>query len=146
MSEQDWARQRREAAEAHADMLERRRQAEHDHAARLLREFAAVARDRLPAERLHVRGYGGKGSARSDVTGWYLRADRAAGMSTDGEFYVLTAPLGLRDRLTGVTLRPTPPPLVLGAGGKDGESLDLPVALERLLPGWRDAQDTAPNA
>ena len=139
MSEQDWAQQRREAAAAHADRLERRRQAEHDRAAGLLREFAAVARDRLPAERLQVRGYGGRGSARSDVTGWYLRADRSAGMSTDGEFYVLTAPLGLRDRLTGVALRPTPPPLVLGAGGKDGESIDLPDALERLLPGWREA-------
>lgn len=135
--DEDWARQRREAADVHADMLERRRRAEHERAAALLREFAAVARDRLPAERLQVRGYGGRGSARSDVTGWYLRTDRAAGMSTDGEFYVLTAPLGLRDRLTGVALRPIPPPMVLGAGGKDGESVDLPDALERLLPGWR---------
>ena len=141
MAEDDWARQRREAADVHADMLQRRQQAENDRAARLLREFAAVARDRLPAERLQVRGYGGRGTARSDVTGWYLRADRSAGMSTAGEFYVLTAPLGLRDRLTGVALRPTPPPMVLGAGGKDGESIDLPDALERLLPGWRSAPE-----
>lgn len=121
----------------HADMLQRRQRAENERAAALLREFAAVARDRLPAERLRVRGYGGRGHAASDVTGWYLRSDRSAGLSTDGDFYVLTAPLGLRDRLTGIALEPSAPPMVLGAGGKDGESIDLPVALERLLPGWR---------
>ncbi len=125
----------------HADMLARRQEAEHARARALLERFAAVARERLPAEPLRVRGYGGAGSARSDVTGWYLRADRAAGLGTDGRFYVLTAPLGLRERLRGVELRETPPPMVLGAGGKDGESIDLPDALERLLPGW----DRAPR-
>lgn len=146
MSERDWAAERREAAATHAERLRQRQQAEHDRAAALLRAFVAVAVDRLPAERLRVLGYGGRGSARSDVTGWYLRTDRSAGMSTAGEFYVLTAPLGLRDRLRGVALRPTPPPMVLGAGGKDGESVDLPVALERLLPGWQDAAPGSPSA
>ncbi len=137
MSERDWSAERREAAATHAERLRQRQQAEHDRAAALLRDFVAVARDRLPAERLRVLGYGGRGSARSDVTGWYLRTDRAAGMSTDGEFYVLTAPLGVLDRLRGVTLTPTPPPLVSGAGGKDGDSIELVAALDRLLPGWR---------
>lgn len=146
VDEEEWTRQRREAAAVHADRLRRRQEAEHERAARLLHAFAAVARDRLPAERLRVRGYGGGTTARSDVTGWYLRTDRSAGMSTAGEFYVLTAPLGLRDRLRGVALRPTPPPMVLGAGGKDGESVDLPVALERLLPGWQDAAPGSPSA
>ncbi|MBD8061402.1 hypothetical protein [Oceanitalea stevensii] len=135
--ERDWAEQRREAAAVHADMLEQRQRAEHERAARLLRDFAAVARDRLPAEPLRVRGYGGRGEARSGLAGWYLRTDRSAGLSSDGDFYVLTAPLGLRERLRGVDLQPTPPPMVLGAGGRDGESIDLPDALERLLPGWR---------
>ncbi|WP_413452333.1 hypothetical protein AA0Y32_11310 [Georgenia phoenicis] len=135
--ERDWAEQRREAAAVHADMLAQRQCAEHERASRLLREFADVARDRLAPEPLRVRGYGGRGEARSDVTGWYLRTDRSAGVSTAGDFYLLTAPLGLRDRLRGVALEPSPPPMVLGAGGRDGESIDLPDALERLLPGWR---------
>ncbi len=139
MSERDWAAERREAAATHAERLRQRQQAEHDRAAALLRAFVAVAVDRLPAERLRVLGYGGRGSARSDVTGWYLRSDRTAGVSTEGEFYVLTAPLSARERLLGVTLRPSPPPMVLGAGGKDGDSIDLPDALERLLPGWSEA-------
>ncbi len=138
VDEEEWARRRREAAAVHADRLRRRQEAEHARAGHLLREFAAVARHRLPPEQLRVRGYDGRTTARSDVTGWYLRTDRSAGLSTTGEFYVLTGPLGLVDRLRGVTLRPAPPPMVLGAGGKDGESVDLPVALERLLPGWRE--------
>lgn len=137
VSESDWAQRRREAADVHADRLEQRRRAEHDQAGRLLREFAQVAARRLPAQPLRVRAYGGRGTVRSNVSGWYLRGDRAAGVSTSGEFYVLTAPIGLRERLLGVRLAPSAPPLVLGAGGKDGESLDLPVALERVLPGWR---------
>ncbi len=122
----------------HAARLERRQRAEHERAARLLRAFVAVARGRLPAERLRVQGYGGRGSAASNVEGWYLRTDRAAGVSVEGEFYILTAPLGLRERLRGARLTPSPPPMVLGAGGKDGDSIDLPDALDRLLPGWRD--------
>lgn len=137
MTDEDWARQRRAAADVHAARLERKQRAEHERADRLLREFAAAARGRLPTERLRVQGYGGRGSATSDVEGWYLRTDRAAGVSAEGDFYILTAPLGLRDRLRGIRLSPAPPPMVLGAGGKDGDSIDLPDALDRLLPGWR---------
>src|SRR5699024_7103382 len=106
-------------------------------ARRLLVAFADVAREHLPAHPLRVLGYGGRGSARSGLSGWYLRGDRTSGLSTDGDFYVLPAPLPLRERFAGIELTPTPPPMVLGAGGKDGESIDLPEALERLLPGWR---------
>lgn len=141
MDEESWSDRRREAADLHADMLARRQEAVHARARDLLERFAVVARDHLPAEPLVVRGYGGRGSARSDRTGWYLRTDRTAGLDVDGRFYVLTAPLSLRDRLRGVTLTPAPPPLVLGAGGKDGESIDLVDALERLLPGWSDLSE-----
>lgn len=125
----------------HAERLARAEQAVHRRAAALLAEFAAVARERLPAVPLRVRGYGGRGSARTSLRGWYLRTDRTSGMSTTGDFYVLTAPLTLLDRLRGAEPAPVAPPMVLGAGGKDGESIDLPVALERLLPGWRTLRD-----
>ena len=42
-------------------------------------------------------------------------------------------PGGLRERLTGVTLQPSPPPLVVGRGGRDGESGPLQDYLERRL-------------
>lgn len=133
----DWAEQRREATELHAERLAERRLARERQARALVAEFVATASGRLPTEPLRVQGYGGRGSARSDVVGWYLRADRTCGIGTDGGFYLLTAPLGVVDRLRGVRLRPSPPPLVLGEGGRDGESIELAVALERLLPGWR---------
>ncbi len=134
----DWARQRTEAAHVQAERLRARQDAEHARADAMLREFAGVAAERgLEPEVLQVKGYGGRGTARTPLRGWYLRQDRSAGVSTDGDFYVLTAPLSLVDRVRGVRPAPQKPPLVLGAGGKDGESVDLDVALERLLPGWR---------
>lgn len=133
----DWVNQRTEAAREQVRRLQERKDVEHARARALLAEFTAVARDRLPAERLVVQGYGGRGTAKSDVEGWYLRLDRTIGLSTEGEFYVLTAPLSGLDRIRGVHLEPTPPPLVIGAGGKDGDSIELVAALDRLLPGWR---------
>lgn len=133
----DWARQRTEAAREQERRLHARKEVEHAKARTILEEFAKIARDALPTERLVVKGYGGRGSARSDVEGWYLRLDKTIGIGTDGAFYVLTAPLGVRDRLRGVRLTSTPPPLIIGAGGKDGDSIELLAALERLLPGWR---------
>lgn len=134
----DWASRRTEAARVQAERLRARQDAEHAQADALLREFArAAAGAGLPPEKLEVRGYGGRGTARTPIQGWYLRADRTAGVSTDGDFYVLTAPLSVVDRLRGVRPQPRKPPLVLGAGGKDGDSIELSAALERLLPGWR---------
>ncbi|PZR52944.1 hypothetical protein DNL40_09840 [Xylanimonas oleitrophica] len=135
----DWAAQRTEAARVQARLLQARQDAEHERAEALLRAFVPVALRHGPApEPLQVRGYGGRGTARTALRGWYLRHDRTAGLCVDGHFYVLTAPLGLLDRLRGVRPAPARPPLTLGAGGKDGDSIDLADALERLLPGWRD--------
>jgi hypothetical protein len=135
----DWVQQRTEAARVQAERLRARQDAEHAQADRLLRDFArAAARAGLAPEKLEVRGYGGRGTARTPILGWYLRIDRTAGVSTDGDFYVLTAPLTMADRLRGVRPSPQKPPLILGAGGKDGDSLELTAALERLLPGWRE--------
>jgi hypothetical protein len=133
----DWVSQRTEAAREQERRLHARQEVEHAKARKILGEFVAVARDRLPTEPLVVKGYGSRGTAKSDVEGWYLRIDKTVGLGTDGEFYVLTAPLGLLDRIRGVHLTPTPPPLIIGAGGKDGDSIELVAALDRLLPGWR---------
>lgn len=138
MSE-NWAQQRTEAAREHAARLAARQDAEHRRAEELLAEFVAAAGDAgLEPRPLQVKGYGGRGTARTSLQGWYLRTDRTVAVSTDASFYVLTAPLTLLDRVRGVRPAPTRPPLVIGAGGKDGDSIDLVDALERLLPGWRE--------
>ncbi|QAY64076.1 hypothetical protein ET495_13555 [Xylanimonas allomyrinae] len=134
----EWVAQRTEAARVQAERLRARQDAVHRQAEALLSEFLPVVTAHGPApQALRVRGYGGRGEARTRLRGWYLRMDRTAALGTDGRFYVLIAPLSAVDRLRGVHPAPARPPLVLGEGGKDGESVELPVALERVLPGWR---------
>lgn len=135
---EDWRAERTRAAETHAARLRARREAEHAEAAELIARFLDRARAAgLPTEPLRVQGYDGRGSARTPLRGWYLRRDRRAGLAVDGRFFVLTRPLSILERLRGVTPEPVPAPLVLGQGGKDGESIDLVDALERLLPSPR---------
>lgn len=62
---------------------------------------------------------------KTDKTGWYLRKNRSVAIGTDGGYYVLVIGGGLRERLGGVHLQPTPPPLTVGAGGRDGETASL---------------------
>ncbi len=130
----DWREQRRVASAALAERLEQRRQAESARARVLIAEFvqAAHARGVAPVP-LRARGYSGSHRYRTDVEGWYLRRDETIAVGTDGEYYVLTVPGGLAARLRVARLESQDPPLVVGAGGKDGESVDLPVALSRAL-------------
>lgn len=133
-----WAQERTEAARLQEERLRQRRDAEHARAEGMLRDFVVAARSAgLATEPLVVLGYGGRGTARTPLCGWYLRTDRTAAVSDDGGFYVLTAPLSLLDRVRGVRPDPRRPPLVLGEGGRDGSAIDLAAALDRLLPGWR---------
>ncbi len=134
-NEDQWSQQRRAAADAHANALAQRQSRESAQARALLQDFVARARTTgLEPETLLVQGYGGKGTAKSQVRGWYLRFDHAVGVGEDGEFYVLTAPLTLLDRVRGVQIRPTDPPLVIGQGGRDGDTIDMSQALARILP------------
>lgn len=129
-----WSNDRKAAADAHAKALARREAGESARARAMLRDFVARARAQgIEAEQLVVQGYGGKGRARSQVKGWYLRMDRSVGVGEDGEFYVLTAPLSVVDRIRGVTVTPREPPLVIGRGSGDGDSIDLADAINRVL-------------
>ena len=84
-------------------------------------------------EPLVVRSFDGRHEYRTPLRGWYLRQDRTVGVDTDGEFYVLRAPSSLGALWRGVRPEPSDPPLVLGAGGKDGESIDLDDAIAKVL-------------
>ncbi|WP_410050654.1 hypothetical protein [Actinomyces sp. MRS3W] len=133
-----WAQRRREAATERARMLQARQQAEHQRAARIVALFLNVAlAEGLEPTRLRVKGYGG-GTARTPLTGWYLRNDQSVAIDTAGRFYILTQPLTVRDRLFGVTPRNEPVPLTIGEGGRDGDIVPLRTALDRLLPGWEE--------
>jgi hypothetical protein len=127
-------------ADAHvrAQALEWRRTAESVQARRLVADFVASARARgLRTEELLARGLDGRGRYRTGVHGWYLRRNRTLGVGVDGEFYVLTVAPSLRGRLLGTRLEPSDPPLVAGAGGRDGET----IAMEDLLAMRLDAGD-----
>ncbi|TQL01240.1 hypothetical protein [Cellulomonas sp. SLBN-39] len=131
-----WRERRREAAVAHADALAARQRAESDRARALILAFLDDARAAgVAPEPLHARSYDGRARFRTPLHGWYLRRDRTVAVGTDGEFYVLTAPSSLAARLRGVQPAPQEPPLVIGAGGKDGESIDMADALARVLAG-----------
>jgi hypothetical protein len=129
-----WQRRRRHAVTVHAEAQERRRAAEASQARSMVADFVRKARERgLPAERLAARPYTGRGRYRTGLRGWYLKADRSMAVSEDGAFYLLGVPASLRARFTGVTLEPHDPPLVVGQGGRDGESIPLATLLERVL-------------
>lgn len=131
-----WRERRREAAGAHAAALAARQRAESARARAMIAEFLTDVGAHGPAPQpLHVRSYDGRARYRTPLRGWYLRRDESVGIDTAGEFYVLTAPSSLVARFRGVQPQPQDPPLVIGAGGKDGESIDMPDALARVLAG-----------
>ncbi|MBD5786267.1 hypothetical protein IF650_08750 [Cellulosimicrobium terreum] len=131
---EDWRRQRTEAAEHQQRELDRRRERESAAARELIAGFVARAREQgLSPEPLRARSYDGRSVFRTDVVGWYLRRNQSVAVGTDGEFYVLSVPGGLRARLRGATLAPSDPPLILGKGGRDGESIDMADALAIVL-------------
>ncbi len=134
----DWRAQRAEAAESHVRALQRKRAAESEHARTLIAGFIDEAR-RRGLEPVPLRATDGRRRYRTGLTGWYLRRNERAGVTEDGAFYLLGVPTSLIALVKGVTLRPSDPPLVLGAGARDGESVDLADALARALDGTRQA-------
>jgi hypothetical protein len=130
----NWREERERAIASHADAARRHREREAAEARRLIADFVQRAHERgLVAERLTARSYGGGGRYRTGLRGWYLKADRSLAVGTDGELYLLTVPGGLGARLTGVAVTPHEPRLVIGEGGRDGESIPLQTLLERRL-------------
>ncbi len=130
----DWRDQRAEAAEQHARLLQRRQAAEAAQARALIAEFVAEANRRGVAPvPLRASSYDGRARYRTDRTGWYLRRNESVAVGTDGEFYVLSVARSLGARLSGAHVEPSDPPLILGKGARDGESIDLVDALRIAL-------------
>ncbi|RKF26965.1 hypothetical protein [Micromonospora globbae] len=135
----DWAERQRRAARAHAEADARRRAAEHAKAAEIVAWFVAeAARRGLRPTRLTARSYDGRGRYRTRLTGWYVDRARTRAVDVDGRWHLLTVPGGLRARLFGAEPEPSPPPLVVGEGGRDGESIPLRTLLTRRLDAGND--------
>lgn len=86
----------------------------------------------LTPQPLRATLYSGQ-SVKTDQRGWYLRKNQSVAIGEDGSYYILTVPGGLKERLRGVRLQPSPPPLIVGKGGRDGETGDLSEFLARRL-------------
>lgn len=116
---------RAEEAAHRAELAASTERAESAKAQVLIDQFVADAQAAgIAPEPLRATLYSGA-TAKTDKTGWYLRKNRSLAIGEDGSYYVLTVPGGLAERFRGVRLRPSPPPLVVGRGGRDGESGDL---------------------
>jgi hypothetical protein len=139
--EDDAAERRRELterAEYHVAAQRRRSGEESAKAQVLIDRFVEQATQAgVPTEELTARPWSGGGRYRTGVVGWYLRANRSVGVSTDGGFYVLNVAPVRFGRWRTVRVEPTPPPLVVGKGAGDGEVFDLDVLLQQRLK-WSD--------
>jgi hypothetical protein len=129
-----WAARRRDAAVEHVARLDRQRATETEQARRLLSAFVEAARERaLPTVPLRARALNGRSLYRTGLTGWYLRRNGSLAVDERGDFYVMSAPTSLAASLRGTTLTPSDPPLVVGVGGRDGESMPIDELLRLRL-------------
>jgi hypothetical protein len=116
---------RAEEAARRAELAAAQERGESQQAQRLIDAFVVDARAQgLAPEPLRATLYSGQ-SVKTDKVGWYLRKNQSLAIGEDGSYYVLTVPGGLRERFAGVKLTPSPPPLVVGRGGRDGETGSL---------------------
>ena len=126
----EWARRRGEDARAQADRLKRQRELESERARGLLRGFVGEVRRRgIAPTPLLAKAGDGPPTYRTGLEGWYLTRDGVVAVDTDAQYYLLASPRSIKSRLLGVTVSPSDPPLQVGAGGRDGES----IALDALL-------------
>ncbi|TDD57887.1 hypothetical protein E1263_21590 [Kribbella antibiotica] len=121
-----WRERRREASIEQAAALERRKAAESAEAQVLLTNFVRELTERgVEPEALRAPVVGSGTSYRTTIRGWYLRKNRSVGVDTEANFYILGTTASLAARLTGVQVLASDPPLVVGQGGRDGESIKL---------------------
>ncbi len=126
---------RREAARRMADLAASARRGEAAAAQELIDDFLVRVRERgIAPERLQATQLDGR-VVKTDKTGWYVDRKRSVAIGEGGEWYVLVVPSSALSRFTGVKLEASPPEMVVGRGGRDGESGDLADFLQRVLDG-----------
>lgn len=129
-----WREQKSQNALHLAQELERRQQRESDRASAMLAEFVKAANQKgIAPVQLQARGYNGTTRYKTNVLGWYLKSNESVAVDITGKFYILSVEGGFLARFKGAALTPSAPPLVLGLGGRDGESLDMSEAIYKIL-------------
>jgi hypothetical protein len=126
---------RAEDARVRAELAAGSARYESERAQVLIDSFIAKAMELgIDPEPLRAHTFAGA-EVKTDKVGWYIRKNKSIGVGTDGGYYQLTVPGsgGLLERLRGVKLAAAPPPLVVGRGGRDGETGDLVEFLDRVL-------------
>jgi hypothetical protein len=135
--------ERAEQADYHVKAQQRRSELESAKAQILVDKFVAQATQAgLATEEFTARPWSGRGRYRTGVIGWYLRQDRSIGVGVDGGYYVLVVAPQRFGRWRTVPIAPTPPPLQVGQGARDGESVALDVLLDMRLQWSGSAGDS----
>ena len=128
-----------ERADYHVRMQEQRRARESAKAQVLVDEFVRTARERgLATTELTARTWKGSGRYATGVQGWYLRLVRSVWVDPDGRYYTLLVPPRPFARFRGVEIAPSDPPLQVGEGARDGESIALAELLRLRLESGDD--------
>jgi hypothetical protein len=131
--------ERRAAFEALAAAQRRAEQAESAEARKLIADFVQRAHEQgIEPVSLRGRASSGRTTFRTPLKGWYLQRSGPLAVSTDGEFYVLIAQPGLLARFRDVDIPAREPPLAVGRGARDGESMPLKDLLDSRLAAGRD--------
>ena len=121
-------------ADYHVAAQQRRDREESAKAQVLLDAFVEQATQAgMPTTELTVRPWTGGGRYRTGVVGWFLKRDQSVGVGTDGRFYVLVVAPQRFGRWRTVTIDATPPPLQVGKGGRDGDSVALDTLLQKRM-------------
>lgn len=131
----DGLSQRQRDAKIRQELTEANARGEAARAQVLIDEFVATAKATGPAPHpLRATTMDGN-VVKTDKTGWYLRTNKSLAIDVDGNYYSLVVPAGFMARFTGVKLTPILATMVIGRGGRDGETGDLREFLAWVLDG-----------
>lgn len=132
---------RAEDARRRHEMAEQEARREAAAAQVLIDEFVAEAKQRgIATVPLKARTLDGH-LVKTDKRGWYLRQNHSIAIDEDGGYHYLVVPGGWKERFTGVKLKGTQPTLVIGRGGRDGETGYLREFLAWVLEGKVNQQN-----
>ncbi|MDU7361599.1 MAG: hypothetical protein E7L00_10390 [Propionibacteriaceae bacterium] len=133
--------ERAEAARIRLELAEQQARAEAQEAQVLIDDFVRKASEQgiRPVPLLATTYNGHK--VKTDKRGWYLRQNHTVAIDEDGGFHHLVVGGGFMERIRGVKLPGTQPTLVVGRGGRDGETGFLREFLQWVLEGKVNQND-----